>query len=76
RHPNYFGEISFWAGLFLFALAADPGYWWTGIGCFAMWVMFQFGTLPMMEKRNLARRPDYAEVMKRVPRLFPWFPKS
>ena len=76
RHPNYFGEISFWVGLFLFALAADPSYWWTGIGCLAMYIMFQFGTLPMMERRNLARRPDYAEVMKRVPQLIPWFPKG
>ena len=32
RHPNYFGEILFWWGLFLFGLAADPSSWWTGIG--------------------------------------------
>ena len=27
RHPNYFGEISFWVGLFLFALAANGDAW-------------------------------------------------
>ena len=25
RHPNYLGELSFWWGLWLFGLAADPG---------------------------------------------------
>jgi len=76
RHPNYFGEISFWVGLYLFALAAAPVHWWVGVGCLAMFLMFQFGTLPMMEKRNLQRRPDYKEVIARVPRLIPWFPKK
>ena len=28
RHPNYFGELSFWWGLMLFGLAAAPGAWW------------------------------------------------
>lgn len=76
RHPNYFGEISFWVGLYLFALAAAPAQWWVGIGCVAMFLMFQFGTLPMMEKRNLQRRTDYQEVIASVPRLIPWFPKK
>jgi len=32
RHPNYFGEVLFCVGLFLFALASDSGYWWMIIG--------------------------------------------
>lgn len=32
RHPNYLGELSFWWGLYLFALAADPSTWWAIVG--------------------------------------------
>ena len=28
RHPNYFGEWLFWAGLALFGIAAVPEAWW------------------------------------------------
>jgi steroid 5-alpha reductase family enzyme len=71
RHPNYFGEISFWAGLFLFGLAADPSQLWRVIGPVAMACLFLFGTIPMMEKRSLEKRPAYAELQKRVSMLVP-----
>jgi len=72
RHPNYLGEILFWWGLFLFALAADPGYWWVIAGPLAITLMFVFISIPMMEKRQLARRTDYVSYRKRVPFLLPW----
>ena len=71
RHPNYFGEISFWVGLFLFGLAADPSAWWCIVGPIAMIALFVLGTIPMMEKRSLERRPAYADVQKRVSMLVP-----
>ncbi len=72
RHPNYFGEISFWTGLYLFALAASGlDAWACVIGPVAMAALFVFGSIPMMEKRSLERRPAYAEVQKRVSMLVP-----
>lgn len=71
RHPNYLGEIGFWCGLFLFALAADPSALWTGVGALAITVMFVAASIPMLDKRSIARRPAYAEHMKRVPALLP-----
>ncbi len=71
RHPNYFGELGFWWGLFLFGLAADPGWWWTGIGALAMTLMFHFASVPMLDTRSLERRPEYAEHMKRVNAIVP-----
>ena len=76
RHPNYFGEVSFWWGLLLFALAADPGAWWSGAGAAAITALFLFVSIPMLDKRSVARRPEYAEHMKRVSALVPWFPRE
>ena len=71
RHPNYLGEIGIWWGLWLFGLAADPSWWWTVIGPLAMVVLFAGVSIPLMEKRNLARRPDYAAYQQRVGALVP-----
>jgi steroid 5-alpha reductase family enzyme len=71
RHPNYLGEIGFWWGLWLFALAAAPGWWWTVVGPVAMVVLFAFISVPLMDRRSVQRRPAYAEHMRRVPALLP-----
>jgi steroid 5-alpha reductase family enzyme len=76
RHPNYLGEVAFWWGLYLFALAANPGYWWCVAGPIAMTLLFVFISIPMMDKRNLERRPGYAEHMKQVNAIIPWFKKK
>ncbi|HXX59397.1 MAG TPA: DUF1295 domain-containing protein, partial [Dehalococcoidales bacterium] len=75
RHPNYFGEVMFWWGLFIFGLAADSRYWWTVIGPLAITALFVFVSIPMMEKHSLARRPGYGEHRRRTPALLPWFKK-
>lgn len=71
RHPNYLGEISFWCGLYLFGLAADPHWWWTLAGPMVMVLLFQTISIPMMETRSLQRRPTYADYQARVPKLVP-----
>lgn len=76
RHPNYFGEVCFWWALFLFALAANPAYWWTGIGALAMTALFHFVSIPMIEKRHLERRKDYPSVQQKIARWFPRPPRQ
>jgi steroid 5-alpha reductase family enzyme len=76
RHPNYFGELSFWWGLYLVGLAADASHLWTIAGPLAMTGMFLGVSIPWMDRRSCARRPEYAEHMKRVSALVPWFPKK
>jgi len=71
RHPNYLGEIGFWWGLWLFGVAAAPGWWWTVAGPLAMVLLFVTVSVPLMDRRSLARRPGYAEHMSRVPALLP-----
>lgn len=71
RHPNYLGEIGFWWGVFLFGLAADTSAWWTGVGALWITVMFAFISIPMIDKRSVQRRPQYADHMKRLHGLIP-----
>ena len=71
RHPNYLGEMLWWWGLFLFALSADPGSWWMGIGALAMTVMFLTASIPLAEKRSAERRPGWSEYVARTPLLIP-----
>jgi steroid 5-alpha reductase family enzyme len=76
RHPNYFGELSFWWGLMLFGLAAAPDqWWWIMPGALAMTAMFVFASIPFMDNRSKERRPAYAEHMRKVSALVPLPPK-
>lgn len=76
RHPNYFGEMSFWFGLMLFGLAAHPqGWWWIMPGALAIAAMFFFVSVPLMDKRSIERRPEYKDHATKVSAIIPWFSK-
>lgn len=73
RHPNYLGEVLFWWGLFLFGMAARPEWVWSIIGALSITVLFVAVSVPWMDRRMLARHPEWAEHMRRTPGLLPWF---
>ncbi len=75
RHPNYFGEIIFWWGLFFLGFSSDITYWWTIIGPVFITILFIFISVPLMEKHCLERRDNYKEYQESVSTLVPWFPK-
>jgi len=74
RHPNYFGEITMWWGLYL-VIWPLPGSWPFVIGPLTItWLIRYVSGVPMLERRyrnNLA----FQEYKKRVPVLMPrfWF---
>jgi len=76
RHPNYLGEILFWLGIWVIAMGVDLNLWWTVFGWIMLTLMFVFISIPMMEKRSLAKRADYANLIRRIPMLFPFSKKS
>ncbi len=71
RHPNYFGELTFWFGLWVMQMSVVPEYWWTIIGFTAMLLMFLLASIPMMEEKNKKGKPGYEEYVKRVSVLIP-----
>jgi steroid 5-alpha reductase family enzyme len=74
RHPNYFGEALFWWGLWLFGVASGHAPWWTVAGPAAITAMLRFVSIPLIDARMQASRPDYETRMRRVSALVPWFP--
>lgn len=72
RHPNYLGEMMIWWSLFLFGLAADPAWAkWAVLAPLAMSSMFLFVSIPLIEKRSLARRDSYQQVIDETSMLIP-----
>lgn len=71
RHPNYLGEVSFWWGLWLFALSLNGSSWWTMIGPVAMTVLFLTVSIPMLERRMERRKEGLEEYRASVPALIP-----
>ena len=69
RHPNYLGEILFWLGVYLAMLPLSTAHWMYGIGWLSIAVMFNVVSVPLMEKRQLARRPAYRKYRKSTSRL-------
>ena len=77
RHPNYFGEIIFWVGVCLMSMSFAKDVSWPLVFCpLIMFLLFSFISIPMMEKRQLKRRPEYKEYVDSTYCLFPLGSKS
>ncbi len=71
RHPNYLGEILFWWGLALFAVAGGATLPLALGGASAITLLFVFVSVPMIERHMAERRPGWAEHRRKVPVLLP-----
>lgn len=57
RHPNYVGECTFWIGLWVCSLAAEPSHaWYAAAGAVVIVLLFTFVSIPMADKRTKERR--------------------
>lgn len=74
RHPNYVGEMVFWAGISLVGLDADA--WLALLSPVLLFVFLtRISGAPLLDERLEASRPAYAAYRKRVPGFLPrWIP--
>lgn len=76
RHPNYFGEVLIWWGLFLMTLSTPWGFWTVISPLIITVVLLKMTGIPITEKNIARTRPGYAEYVRRTNAFFPWFPKK
>ncbi len=75
RHPNYFGEVTQWWGVFLIVLSV-PNAWMGIIGPLTIsFLILKVSGIPLLEKQ-FEGRPEWEDYKKRTSAFFPWFPKS
>jgi steroid 5-alpha reductase family enzyme len=74
RHPNYFGEVSLWWGIYLIALSV-PGGWMTIIGPVTITLLILgVSGIPMLEKHYEGNNA-FEEYKQRTSAFFPMLPK-
>lgn len=75
RHPNYFGDMLVWWGLF--GLAAAAGGWWTLISPVLMsFLLARVSGVALLERHMRQTRPEYADYVARTSALVPWPPRN
>jgi steroid 5-alpha reductase family enzyme len=81
RHPNYFGELLVWWGVFVY-VAADlsPAEWVSIVGPIAItFLLLRVTGIPTLEasaSRKWGSNPDYLTYVARTSRLVPLPPRS
>jgi len=74
RHPNYFGEVTLWWGIYLIALSV-PGGWMTIIGPITItFLILGVSGIPMLEKHYEGNK-EFEEYKLRTSAFFP-FPRK
>lgn len=75
QHPNYFGEVTQWWGIFIIALAVPFGFISIIGPTFITYMIFKVSGIRLL---NWRYKDDdkYAEYKKRTSVFFPWFPKK
>jgi steroid 5-alpha reductase family enzyme len=70
RHPNYFGEVTLWWGVWLIALAVSGGVY-AVIGPLTITILIlKVSGVPMLEKK-MEENPDFAEYKRTVSMFIP-----
>jgi steroid 5-alpha reductase family enzyme len=76
RHPNYFGEVMVWWGIYLIYLSMAKHLDFMIISPIMMTSLFLFISIPWMERKIIRTRPEYVDYQKRVSMLVPFFRKE
>jgi steroid 5-alpha reductase family enzyme len=74
RHPNYFGDALLWWGLYLIAASTPSGRWMIFSPLLMTGLLMRVSGVPLLEKKLVKTRPEYAEYVRRTSSFLPWPP--
>lgn len=70
RHPNYFGEIMMWSGMFLMAFSVSFGWLSVASPILISFLLLKVSGIPMLEKK-WEGNPEFESYKKRTNALLP-----
>ncbi|CAM1307604.1 Uncharacterised protein g4643 [Pycnogonum litorale] len=76
RHPNYFGEIMLWFGMYVSASSSMSGYQYLSVLCpiINMWLITRVSGIPPLERKAVktwGTNPAYREYVRNTAALIP-----
>jgi steroid 5-alpha reductase family enzyme len=75
RHPNYFGEVTQWWGIWIIILSGPFG-WWGVIGPLTItFLILKVSGIPLLEEK-MEKHPDFKEYKKRTSMFIPLPPRK
>lgn len=77
RHPNYFGEVTQWWGIFIIVALIELPFSLLAIisPVIITLLILKVSGITMLEKKY-KNRPDFQEYAAKTNAFFPWFPKK
>jgi len=76
RHPNYFGEVTMWWGIWLISLSSPLLGALSIVGPLTItFLILKVSGVPMLEK-NMTTNPLFQDYIKTTSKFLPWWPKS
>lgn len=75
RHPNYFGEVTQWWGIFLIVVTSPYGLLAIISPLTISWLILKVSGIPMTEK-PYENNKEFIDYKKVTNAFFPWFPKK
>lgn len=75
RHPNYFGEVTMWWGIFVIVFPVNLG-WTAGFSVLLITLLLlKISGVPLLDKRYKGNE-DYEQYKRETNNFIPWFPKK
>ncbi|MFT5849631.1 MAG: steroid 5-alpha reductase family enzyme [Patiriisocius sp.] len=75
RHPNYFGEVTMWWGIFLMVCTLPFGFMALISPLMITFLILKVSGIPMLEA-GFKDNVDFQVYKKKTNAFFPWFPKQ